>query len=263
MIRDENTLLEARVRDLVAKAEKGEPVFTDFLSPGEVRAVGSMARAASREVSCFFFGGYAEAERQRGFFLPEYIESPERFSDIAQFFDGEPVVSLLISGSGYRRLSHRDYLGSLLGLGLERSVLGDIVFTDSENEEAILFCDGVIASFLESELQKIANDKVRVSRICVAEDFVPKRSFAHISDTVASPRLDCVVAAVCSLSREKASAAIRGGLCELEYETAEQPDRAVSAPAVLSVRGYGKFRINSLSERTRKGRLRLDADKYI
>ncbi len=263
MIKDGSFLLEARVRDLIAKAEKGEPTFTDFLSPGEVRFVDSITKAMAGDVSCFFFGGYSEAERKRAFFLPEYIEYPCGFSDVSQYFDGEPVTALLISGSGYRRLTHRDYLGSLLGLGLERSVLGDIVFTDSENEEAVVFCDGVIASFLESELRRIANDKVKVSRFNAGEGFVPKRNFSHISDTVASQRLDCVVASVCSLSREKASAAIRGGLCELEYETVDQPDRAVCAPAILSVRGYGKFRINSLSERTRKGRLRLDADKYI
>ena len=85
----------------------------------------------------------------------------------------------------------------------------------------------------------------------------------HISDTVASARLDCIVAAICSLSREKARAAVISGLVEVNFENETAPDKNLSVPAVVSVRGYGKFRINSVSDVTRKGRLRLDADKYL
>ena len=140
---------------------------------------------------------------------------------------------------------------------------GDIAFEDIEREEAILFCDAAISEFILGELKKVASDTVRVERVQIGDSFLPKRSFLHISDTVASPRLDCIVAAVCSLSREKAQSAVSAGLVEIDFESDLRSDRIVSAPCIISVKGYGKFRINSVSEQTKRGRLRLDADKYI
>ena len=143
-----------------------------------------------------------------------------------------------------------------------RSVVGDIVLSGDDGG-AYIFCDGGIADFIAMELKKVGGDTVRVKRVDIGEDFAPKRALSHISDTVASARVDCVVAAVCSLSREKASAAVRSGLVEVEYEVEDAPDRVIVPPCVMSVRGYGKFVINDLSEHTRKGRIRLDADKYV
>ena len=109
----------------------------------------------------------------------------------------------------------------------------------------------------------MSSDTVKVRRVEIASDFEPKRSFSHISDTVASARVDCVVASLCSLSREKSSQSVTSGLVEVDYETETRPDRVIVAPCLISVRGYGKFRINSVSEQTRRGRRRLDADKYV
>ena len=85
----------------------------------------------------------------------------------------------------------------------------------------------------------------------------------HVSDTVASARLDGVVAALLSISRERAKEMVLGGLVELDYETCERTDKILVPPSVITVRGFGKFRVNSLCDKTKKGRLRLDADKYV
>ena len=71
------------------------------------------------------------------------------------------------------------------------------------------------------------------------------------------------MASLCSLSREKARVAVVNGLLEIDYECCERPDRTLTAPCTVTVKGYGKYRINSLSDKTKKGRLRLDADKYV
>ena len=141
--------------------------------------------------------------------------------------------------------------------------MGDIAFREGAQNEAVLFCDALISDFLLSDLRKVAGDSVRVSKVELPYDFEPKREFAHIYDTVASPRVDCVVAALCSLSREKASAAVTSGLVEVDFESESRPDRTLRTPCIISVRGYGKFRLNSVSEYTRRGRLRLDADKFV
>ncbi len=263
MIKDEFSVLFARIDDLCKRAERGELGVSCFLSPREQHFVlRYLSRHGVRD-RCFMYGGYEGAERCRAFILPDYISDVTDFRDIEVYLDSEPIAAVSVNGSGYRRLTHRDYLGSVLGLGIERDVIGDIVFEDTEREEAVLFCDSVISDFIVSELKKVANDTVSVARIEIGKDFAPKRSFAHISDTVASPRIDCIVASLCSLSREKAQAAVSSGLVEVDFECEERPDRTVSAPCLVSVRGYGKFRINSVSDVTRRGRFRLDADKYM
>ena len=133
-----------------------------------------------------------------------------------------------------------------------------------EQRDAVILCESGILPFLETHLERVGNDKVRISPIGEEElsslSVEPRTS--EISDTVASARLDCVVAALCRLSREKARDCVLSELVELNFEVEDRPDRTVEAPAMLSVRGVGRFRVRSLSELTKKGRLRLLAEKY-
>ena len=263
MIKNEFDILFARIDDICRRAERGELGVSCFISPREQHFVASHLAAMGMSGRCFAYGGYEGAERRRIYILPDYVGEVSSYEEIEPFEDKKAIAAISVRGSGYKKLTHRDYLGSLLSLGIEREVLGDIVFTDAERQQAIIFCDSVIAEFILSELKRVGNDAVKVGYAEIDKDFSPLREFAHISDTVASPRIDCIVAALCSLSRDKASAAVSAGLVEVDFESEERPDRTVSAPCTISVRGYGKFRINSVSEQTRRGRLRLDADKYI
>ena len=263
MIKDEFSVLFARVDDLCRRAERGELGVSCFLSPRELHFIEQYLARRGFGNRFVPWGGYGDAERRKVFILPDYMGNVKEYGEVEIYLDIPLIESLRIKGSGYRRLTHRDYLGSVLGLGIEREVVGDIVFEDGEREGAIIFCDTAISDFILGELKKVTSDTVKVERTRIDKDFMPKRSFAHITDTVASPRLDCIVAALCSLSREKAQAAVNAGIVEVDFETDTRPDRAVCAPCLVSVRGYGKFRINAVSEQTRRGRLRLDADKYI
>ena len=263
MIKDEFSVLFARIDDLCERAERGEIAWSDFLSPRERHFVNGYLVSQGLADRCLFYGGYNGAERCRAYILPDYISGVKDYSELSAYLDENNIVSLRVRGSGYRKLSHRDYLGSVLGLGIERDVLGDIVFREGAENEALVFCDSVIANFILSNLEKVANDSVRVDRIEISDSFVPKREVLHISATVSSPRVDCVVAALCSLSRERASATVASGAVEVDFECEMRPDRTLKSPCLVSVRGYGKFKINSVSEPTRRGRLRLDADKFI
>ncbi len=263
MVREEFSVLSARIDDLSRRAERGEIAVSVFLSPRESHFVKGYLASIGMADRCFIYGGYGSAERCRVYILPDYMSGVCDHCAISDVLGGADISVLNIKGSGYRKLTHRDYLGSLLALGIERDVLGDIAFCDGAQDEAILFCDSLIADFILSNLKKVANDAVRVKRIEIPENFEPKREFHHISDTVSSARVDCVVAALCSLSREKASAAVVSGLVEVDFEPECRPDRNLRTPCIMSVRGYGKFRINSVCEPTRRGRLRLDADKFV
>ncbi|MBO5937870.1 MAG: hypothetical protein J6Q82_00015 [Clostridia bacterium] len=262
--KEEFGLLYARLDDLAARSARGEVAISPFFSPREQYF--AEHHLARRGVSLVSFGGVRGAERKRIYLLPDYMEAdgddlPEV---LASYGFSSEISALLVKGSGYRTLTHRDFLGSLLGLGLERTVIGDILPYGENGSSAVVLCESGILPFLEAHLERVGNDKVRLSVVgeetLSALSAVPRTS--PISDTVASARLDCVVASLCRLSREKARECVLAELVELNFECEDRPDRTVEAPAILSVRGVGRFRVLSLSDLTKKGRLRLLAEKY-
>ena len=254
--------LFARLDDLCRSAEQGMPVSSCFLSPRELYFGAEYLMARGMSGRFLEWGGYEAAERKKIIVLPEYMEGVLR-EGLADYGYESDVAALSLTGSGFVRLTHRDFLGSILGLGLERDVVGDIVLTEGDKIEGTVICDAAIADYICANLTKVGRDTVKIKSAELDTSFLPKRKYLPILDTVASARLDCIVAAVCSLSRERAREAVVAGLVELNYETEERPDRTVVTPATLTVRGYGKYKINSVSGVTRKGRFRLDADKYV
>lgn len=268
-------LLIARLDDLCHRAERGEAALSPFLTPREAKYAASHLSARLRAGTALLWGGFGEAERARAVILPDYTEGltdPELLAsdpiqalsnagleELAETLRGA-VCAVRIQGSGYRELSHRDYLGSVLGLGLERDAIGDILIPDPHN--AYMVTSALTADFLMTGLEKVATDTVRVTPLPAGLVLRDYRRLTPINDTVASPRLDCVVAALCNLSREKAQTAVKAGLVELDYELCEACDRTVEAPAVVTVRGYGKFAVKEIDGVTRKGRIRLVGGKY-
>lgn len=259
-------LLAARLDDLIARTERGELACGNFLSPADAAFVERLARERGVESRLAMLGGYEDAERRIPIIIPEYATSyGEDAIEAANslFADeiSEEIRAVHIKGSGYRSLSHRDYLGSVLALGIERDRLGDIVILDDFS--AVVICSGSVFDFLLSGIDRIASDKVSVSNFERLDELVAKREFLPIRDTVASERLDCIVAALTNLSREKAQTLIRSGLCELDYIPEERCDRIVAPPCKISVRGFGKYDILAFDGETRRARLRLVARKYI
>lgn len=263
---DAQKLLASRIEDRLSLADRGELVCEKFLTPGE----SAFAKAVLRELRAldrvFFFGGYQDAERQRIFFLPAYLSDYDGTAEekVRTFFTQEldgAIKAILIRGSGYRELSHRDYLGALLAMGIERDTLGDIVTLDKHS--AVIFCTDKIFPYLSCGIERIGSDKVTVSEFTPDESFAAKKEFLPIHDTVASTRLDCVVGALTNLSREKAQAAIRSGLCEVDHLPLQSCDAQIKPPCTVTVRGYGKFNVLSFDGETKRGRLRLNAQKYV
>ena len=247
------------------------PARIPFLTPRERREAERCLTSLGRLGSAFFFGGYPDAERVCLFLLPDYLldalgcspmDAPceEVLSLLAEEAE-EGVCALRVRGSGFQTLRHKDYLGSLLALGIERDSFGDIAL--QSDHEAILFCTRPMRTFLLAHLERVGKDAVRCSPYTLEEGFTDGRQYRPIHGTVASARLDCVVAALCNLSREKAQMAVRSGIVELDYEAVEDCSATVDAPAVISVRGYGKFAVHAFDGTTRKGRIRLVAGKYV
>ena len=268
----ENTrdLFEARLEDAIRKCTSGSVAHIPFLTMRQRRRAERMLDARGLRNSYWFWGGHRTAERVCLFLLPDYLTAilPEdATAREAALFDylaeelTDAVVSLSIKGSGFRNLSHRDYLGAILGLGIERDAIGDIAVQDAHS--AILFCPRTLAGFLMGELTKVGADTVRCRECIIDESFTDGKQYRPVSDTVASPRLDCVVAALCNLSREAAQNAVRSGLVEVDFEPEERVDTVLTPPITVSVRGHGRFVLRSFDGETRKGRLRLRAEQLV
>ena len=251
--------LFARLDDLIKRAARREVGVSAFLSPRELH----YARAFLQKRGSAFveFGGYRDAERKKIYVLPDYMDGVTQTRELDAFGIELGICALKVKGSGFCKLSHRDFMGAVLGLGIERSVIGDIIIV--EENTALIMCDSAIEPFLTLSLDSVGKDKVKVSNVSLESDFAPERSYAPINDTVASARLDCIVGALCSLSREKARQAVIDGVVEVDYEVWERPDKEVKSGCIISVRGAGKFRVVSLNDKTKKGRFRLEAEKFL
>ena len=199
-----------------------------------------------------FFGGYAGAVRQILCALPSWMSE-----DTLE--EGElPIVPVTFT---YRRadsLSHRDFLGALMSLQIKREMIGDILPGEGQ---CVLFAHENAAALILSEISLIGRVGVRAEQGFHPDAITPPR-FEEQEITVASLRLDAVVAALIGRGRESAASLVRGGGAQLNYVGNIPGSRQVSEGDVLSVRGYGKYRIAGLLGETRRGRMKLQIFKY-
>lgn len=266
--------LKERIGDYIARAERGDVASSQFLDMASAKAAEEILRqqgyANGREY--ILFGGYPDAERRMLFLFPDYLRGIYSDPDEQRAFleqearTSERLTAVRIDGSGYRALSHRDYLGSLMGLGIERPVVGDIV-PYGPGSAAVFFC-GKIADYVLLSLERIGADKVRCRSLTQeltdgTLTVTRIQEFREIRDTVASLRLDCVVASLLNLSREKAQTLIRAGTVEVDYTPCDKTDYTLPVPCTFSVRGFGKYRLESTDGETKKGRIRIFGKKYV
>ena len=195
-----------------------------------------------------FFGGYNDSERQ-----------------ICAFYTYEDDLCFPISALNIKvksknaSLSHRDYMGSILSLGIKRETIGDIIIT---NEGATVFCLDEIADYIKNNLPKVGGTGVETTKTDNIKGLEIKRDFDEISSTVSSLRCDCVIASALNLARGKAAEIIDRGLVTLNYETAKSVSQSIKDGDVISVRGSGKFKILTDGHLTKKGRIHITVCKY-
>ena len=251
----------------------GDIVSTVFLNPAEQYFLAEYIRMRGISDRAVFFGGAEGAQRKKMFALPEYICAISDGGDVVEMTksylgeDAFDICVLKVAGGGFRDFSHRDYLGGILSLGLDRTAVGDIVPIDEYS--AYIFVSRSAARFLtEGDFSdtggiRIAKDRVKITRASLPEGYRIEQKYKEMTDTVASERLDCVVASLCNLSREGAKEKILCGEVEHNYEVAPEISTTVSADDHISVRGVGKFKVVQISDPTKKGRIRLIAKKFI
>ena len=216
-----------RAADLAERCERTATVTsTAFLTPAEQYALTNWA--SRRDCTLVLHGGGEGCERRAAFFLPFYLA--------AEDFDPAEHLRAVHFSAPFGAPGHRDYLGAILGLGVRREWVGDILVQD---HGAYVFCLPSVAPAL-LELEQVGRTGVKAAAVELTAVPVPERKVRPVTFTVQSARLDAVVSGMFRLSRTSAAAQIRAGAVHLNYAECLRPDAPVAPGDVLSLRGAGK-----------------------
>lgn len=242
----EQNLIEARIEDCVSLCIKTDtPKFLGFLSAAEINFARNCKVLSG--VNHGFSGGFDLAERRILGVFPDWMSKP-RF----------PVSAITFLYPASYKITHRDFLGAVMALKISRESVGDILVGEGT---AVVFSTDCVAPHILSEINKVG--LVGVKGKPGLPDVLPELSKKiFLSDTVASARLDCVVAALTDTSRNNASELIKNGLVSINSVLCEKVTRTVAAGEIITVRGKGRFTVEDLGCRTKKGRTVLKYSKF-
>jgi len=238
---EQKDYLIGHMEDLADKAIKTGCAASQFLTPAEARRIGENFKF--KRVKLLFDGGYENAERVRAVFLnPEWGE-----------YDRENLLSALrIEYRLQDTLGHRDILGALMALGIERDTIGDII---GEENRAMLICLPEMGEFITENLTKAGRVGIKVSEITLGELPSREEELSVKTDTVASLRLDAVLSAAFGLSRAKSAEQIEAGRVSLDHIQCMQSSKELAEGALISVRGLGRAKLLEVGGVSRKGRI--------
>ncbi len=247
LLNEEERYLSAHIADLQAQSiRSGVPRFSAFLNEREAR----IADCSVKGEVCLF-GGYEGASRcVCGFLQGTYAEELEP----ADIF---PICGVTFTYRKNDPLSHRDLLGALVGLGIKRELVGDI-----------LTAEGYSVVFVHDTVEELVLHMDKVGRVGVTAEKgvtkpLPQQQFTVIDTTVSSLRLDCIVSAATNSSRERSASLIRSGLVNADFSPCLNISSEVKQNTVISIRGSGRYRLGEVCGETRKGRIHIKIYKYI
>ena len=249
-------LVRARIEDRITQCRDGWYVTSTGLMDSHEQALAiSAARELSAGVRTLMYGGYEGAERRMMVCIPSELpvtdeEAAEGLLEVLRI--EKPAIS--------KSLSHRDYLGSVLGLGIDRSVTGDILVRD-DGADMIIVPD--IADFLLQEYRQAGRTNVKTSVVPLSELIIPEVRTETVRDTVPSLMLDSIISSAFRLSRSKAAEAIRAGLVSVDHLECIKPDFRVAEGSILVLRGRGKAVLGEIGSESKKNRIWVRIERYI
>lgn len=238
--------------ELIAKIDDGtelcqirrKPYFLPFMSERKQYLAQEHLKLIHFQ-NYLFFGGFDSSERKM---LGLFCDAPDT-TDTNKF----PISALEFTFRPCDKLTHRDFLGTLMSLGIERETIGDILVEDGR---CVVFIKSELKDYISSQIFKIGKVGVKIKDADSAA--LPKgRGVTESSLVVTSLRLDNIVAAACRLSREKTRKLILSGDVCVNYAESKNVSLNLKSGDVFTIRGKGKYILNALSGTTGKGRIRI------
>ena len=243
-IQDNNRAIEMRqILDKIEIVMRDHLVeSTDFLDPYS-RLLAKSIMDQFPEIDYLEQGGLKESERQIITIYPDYYYLEDKDLNI---------TALRIRGN-FDNLSHRDFLGSILGLGINRSKIGDILLHEDFTD---IIVKKEISSFIEFNLEKVANNKTSIEEIKL-EDLIPAEIFyKEIQKTLSSYRLDVYISGAYNLSRGESTAIIKSGNVKVNWEPIDKSSKELEIGDIISIRGYGRSILHSVEGLSKKGKIK-------
>lgn len=248
----EEFMLQKRLIELSKTAyRRGIVTYSDFLNLNELNILHTTPRSEF-DTPYETYGGYNDSERQMAAFLPD-----------ALYYDYQYPIQIIeispVNRKFAEELSHRDYLGAVMNLGIERCKLGDILIEDGK---AILFAKEELAGYIMEHLTRIRHTTVKTSILSAFEDSYEPR-YEELKGTVASVRLDTVLSLAYPLSRSKITGLIEGARVFVNGKLVTSNGYRLKEGDILSVRKMGRIGYNGILSETKKGRYMVSIRKYI
>ena len=248
----EDRLLLAKLWDKInAGMRRNISAATCFLSPRELELSRYLFGDAD---GLHTFGGFEGAERQMLIYVPEYMELDTLLDEDA------PLCCLRATFFEEDILSHRDFLGALMGAGIGRETVGDICVGKGYCD---FFVTAEIAPYILQSFTSAGRTKLSISQIPLTEANIPEPEVKEIKDTLASLRLDSVISSGFRIGRSLAAQYVSAGKAAIDGLPCEKPDKAVAEGAKISVRGLGKIKLASIGNRTKKDRISVVIHRYV
>ncbi|MGL4913753.1 MAG: RNA-binding protein [Romboutsia sp.] len=224
---------------------------TDFFNPYEIKNVISILNSDS-DIKYTVDGGYENAERSSVFIYPYYMEYEEIENNL-RFIQVEGNFK-------FKSVSHKDYLGAVMNLGIKREKIGDIIIHDN-------FCQIIVSSdicdFIIMNLSKVSRNNVKAFEILKTDIVESTQYYKDISFTVSSDRLDCIISGIYNISRQESMKYINGEKVHIDYEKIITPSKEVKSESLISIRGKGRAKVVQVGNLTKKGRIKIEAKLII
>ena len=252
MEKDSDRLFCARLEDMADRCEKNSMiVFSRFLDERQCILAEQWCSRNAGNLMFMLWGGFPQARRKILAIYPDYCGSFVK--------DEFPLKCLTFTYRQQDTLTHRDFLGTFMGMEFKREVIGDIV---TDEGIAQVFVTDVVAGLISAGVRKIGRTGVKVydDRPFSLE---PKQEYKEISGTVASLRLDCIVSLAAGTGREKAASLIRAEKTDVNHFTVTSLSHELHEGDIISVRGCGRFILSSVGGITAKKRIHILLKKFI
>ncbi len=248
----EDKLFAARLDDMVSLCGRDcSAQFSNFLDERQCAAAEAWCSRNAGGLKYRLWGGFEEARRRMLAVYPDYCED--------YILEEYPMKCLTFTYRKEDVLTHRDFLGTFMGMKLKRETIGDIVVGEGM---AQVIASEVAARHIAGTVSKIGKVGVKVTDDA-AFSMEIRQEFQVISGTVASMRLDCIVGLAAKVSRENAAKLIRSERVDINHFTVTSLSAELKEGDVISVRGSGRFILAGIDGQTKKGRIHINLRKYI
>lgn len=251
-IKDEDARNEVRkIADKVSYVSRSYvSAATDFVNPYVAEM--SLPIINNYDLKFELFPSYEFCERKILILYPDFYESP----DLSEYVAGLRILNR----SKFKILNHRDYLGALMSLGIDRDKTGDI-YVYEDHADLLIHAD--MADYVLYNLESIGKNKIETTRVEVDALGYKEQEYVLMNITPSSLRLDSVIKHITNKSRETAADMIRAGLIKVNWQAIDKGTYVVKDGDMISIRKYGRYKVSGLPGVTKSGRVKVEIKHYV